>query len=271
MRSNEWQAGRNRRTGVLAAAGAALMLTAAGAQAAGCKQDPDQPKCSGGGGGGESTVSLVTTFDCPAGVGGASCPTSAWQSVSGSYSDGTDDVKSRLTTSGSYVLTMHENQRQAGTRKVAWNLASGTAGPVTLPNGVSFSTTGELDDLKKAGSIIDHKTVIQVGKFSNADLRDMAPGDELTNVDMILDLIVFRERRDGGNSALWVRYADSSTGQCPAGSGASGVTVTRSDDGSGPMAWTVSVPAGTGACLYDAGTTYGDYDFGTLTLYLEAL
>jgi len=237
---------------------AALLLVASAAQAAGCKQDPDQPKCGGGTASGE--IAVVTTFDC-SGIG---CPTSTWWADgTGAYVDGDDNVKSRFTTAGGYVLTMHERQNRAGVRKVAWDLGYAGGPMVTLPNGASFTTTQDLDDDGR-----EHKTVIQVGKFTDVDLRELAPGESVENVDMLLDLIVYGSKRDGGNSILFVRYGDASTGQCPSGSGSTGATVTRTDtDSSPPMTWTITTPMV--ACLYSFEMDYGDQTFGELTLYLE--
>ena len=253
------------RTGLvgLSILAAAILLAASAAQAASCKQDPLQPKCGGGDDGGGTAsgeIAVNTTFKCP--VDG--CPNPSWQADElGSYIDGGYSVKSRFTTAGGYVLTMHERQNRAGFRKVLWDLGSVGAPMVTLPNGVNFTSTQALDDDDR-----EHKTVIQVGKFTDVDLRELDRGESVDNVDMLLDLIVYGSKRDGGNSILFVRYGDASTGQCHSGSGSTGATVTRTDDPSSPvMTWTITAP--TVACLYDFENDYGDQSFGELTLYLE--
>ena len=263
MMTSEPETGLRRGLIILSVLAVALLLDAPATQAAGCKQDPDQPKC-GDDVAANGEIALITTFNCP----GGDCPKSSWQAdANGFYSDGDDSVKSRFTSAGGYVLTMHERQNRAGVRKVLWDLGHAGAPTVTLPNGVSFTSTQDLVDDGR-----EHKTVIQVGKFTDVDLRELAPGESVGNVDMLLDLIVYGSKRDGGNSILFVRYGDASTGQCPSDSGSTGVTVRRTDNGvTPPMSWTVTTSMI--ACLYDFETEYGDYHgdypFGELTLYLE--
>lgn len=128
-----------------------------------------------------------------------------------------------------------------------------------------FAVSGT-DDLDSRG--IDHKTVIQVGKFTDVDLRALGPGDVATNIDMLLDLYLSTGRQN--NDILFVRYSPTANGQCPSSRATSGVTVARTDDGTGgPRTWTIEAPAGALACMYTIhGLDYGDFDFGPFILSL---
>lgn len=281
MRSDKWQSERNRMAGILAAAGAALVLTAAGVQAAGCKQDPDQPKCSGGGGGdSDSVVPLSTSFDCASGDGG--CPLSAWVADGdGAYLEGSDNVKSRLSLSGNYVLTMHERQNQAGTRKVYWDLGLGPADG-TVPDERRFTFADANGLQNESGDFskneFDHKTIIQAGKHSGIDLRTLGPGAS-TPIDILFDLVYFGpSKKDQG--MISVRYAgNQAPDQCPAPDPAgpptsSTATATRTDNGSGPRTWTIYIDPNDTACVYDSTLSAYSYEgvsFGGLTLTLEEM
>lgn len=241
-----------------------LMLNApmAGAAKPDCDNDPSHPKCDGDGS--SDIVPLETTFQ-------SSClvpdTNGSWQDDgAGPYEEGVDNVKSRINSTNHFVLTMHEKQNELGTRKVYWDLAcAGVTAelPGTGNQPDTFQTTTDLDNLGYG-----HKTVIQVGKFTDVDLTAIAPGSFETNVDMLLDLI-YAGARKKNNGQLMVRFADSATGQCAPGLGTSGITVYRTDNGvTPPRTWTIDVPPGTYACVYDFDEDYDVADFGAFTLYL---
>ena len=135
---------------------------------------------------------------------------------------------------------------------------------VDLPSGLV--TTGT-EDLESQGK--NHKTVIQVGKFTNVDLRALGPGESFTDVDMLLDLYVFNGNKQAGSDIVLVRYSPDGT-QCD-GRSTSGVTVERTDSGSGPRQWTITAAAGSLACLTTFQIDYGDFDFGPLVLTVDEL
>jgi hypothetical protein len=237
----------------------ALTLSLSGAVAAApdCGANPGHPKCGGDSGGDSSgEVTLVTTFDCPAGDG---CPLSTWQDDgNGPYLDGQDNVKSRFNSAGGYVLTMHERQNRIGNRKVLWNsVFGGVYGSV--PDGTPFSDTGDLDALGYA-----HKTVIQAGKHTDIDLRTLAIGDPV-EVDMLFDLLYFGERKQD-NGMVSVRYAgDLAPEQCP-GLATDAVTVTRTAD----TTWEIAIPELAQGCVFNSSTQSFPIvkAFGALTLTL---
>jgi hypothetical protein len=155
---------------------------------------------------------------------------------------------------------MHKRQNKFGTRKVWWKFPDGVA--VDFGSEENVIGTDDLDN-----RLIDHKTVIQVGKFTAVDLRALAPsGGFAMGVDMLLDLQVATSKNK--SEILFVRYSPTANGQCPGPRANSGVTVTRTDDGSGvARAWTIEVAAGAMACIYKSETEdYGDFDFGPLVL-----
>ncbi len=136
---------------------------------------------------------------------------------------------------------------------------------VDLPSGLV--TTGT-EDLESQG--FNHKTVIQVGKFTNVDLRALGVGQSAYNVDMILDLYVFNCKKKAGSDIVLVRYIPDGS-QCD-GRSTSGVTVARTDGGgSGPRQWTITAAAGSLACLTTFEIDYGDFDFGPLVLTVDEL
>lgn len=258
-------------TGILVVLGAVILLLPPGAQADHCKgKHKDWPGC-GEPGGGSSEVPLSTTFNCPTGsAAGLSCPDSSNPSLfqadaaAAPYEHDVDDVLNVLNDNGRFVLSMHKRQNKVGTRKVWWSF------PMAVDFESVFDVSGT-DDLDISRGI-DHKTVIQVGKFTAVDLRALAPapgpGNVARNIDMILDLYLATGKQN--NDILFVRYSPTANGQCPGPRATSGVTVTRTDDGTGgPRTWTIEAPAGALACMYTIqGLDYGDFDFGPLVLSL---
>ncbi len=229
----------------------------------------------GGGDSGNEEIPVETTFNCPVVQNDNDCRIgvvlSPFQAdgvaATSAYSDGVDNVRNRFSSGGQFVLTTHERSNRFGSRTVFWDLSNGQV-PITLPTVGAFTSTSEFD------GVYDHKTVIQVGKFSGMDLRTMEPGDVLTNVDMILDL-VFETSRNSADT-IWVRYVDdsatSSTNgqtQCPPGSNANGVTIERTDMGTvgEARAWAIRVDASDIACVY----TPADVDnFDTLGASMDS-
>ncbi len=130
---------------------------------------------------------------------------------------------------------------------------------VELPSGLV--TTGT-EDLESQGK--NHKTVIQVGKFTDVDLRAIGPDESALDVDMLLDLYVFDGNKRSKNDIVLVRYSPDGS-QC-FGNLTSGVTVKRTDGGSGPRQWTITAAAGSQACLATLDTIIASFDFGPLVL-----
>lgn len=255
-------------SGVVILAGLAVLLPA-GALAHHCKgaHASDAGCNGGGGGGGSSEIPVSTIFSCPTGPS-RDCPDADNRSLfqadapGAPYEHDVDNVRNVFNDTGGFVLTMHKRQNKIGTRKVWWE----------FPMGVDFESVMDVtgtDDLDSRD--IDHKTVIQVGKFTDVDLRALAPdlglndGTNVANdVDMLLDLNLATSKNS--NDVLFVRYSPTANGQCPGSGVTSGVTVTRTDDGSAgqPRTWTIE--PGALACMYNSVQDYGDFDFGPLVL-----
>ena len=174
------------------------------------KHSPPNAHCDGDPGGGNSEIQVSTT------IGNST----AWQADgAGPYVNDEKNVRNLFNDTGYFVLTMHKRQNRPGTRKVFWDLPT----PVTLPSGPTITGTDDLDN---------HKTIIQVGKFTGVDLGALAlgPGNAAHGVDMLLDLIVFNGNKKAGNDAVLVHY-DPSGDHCD-GMPTSGVSVERTDSGS---------------------------------------
>ena len=221
-----------------------------GADASHCKGKHKKDPGCGDPGGGSSEILVSTTIGNSSGI----------QSDSkGAYIHNVENVANLFNTSGYFVLTMHKRQNRPGSRKVFWSLPQ----PVDLGIGIPINGT---DDIVIAGK--DHKTVIQVGKFTGVDLRALAVGESEDNVDMILDLMIFNGNKSTGDILL-VRYSPDG-GQC-GGTSTDGVTVTRLNDAGGKRHWAIT-PDGNNACMYTFDDDYGTGNsFGAFMLTVDEL
>ena len=237
------------------------------------KHTGNHEHCQGDDGGSQtSEIAVETTFNCPTGVDGnddpiRNCPagdSSSFQAddVASPYIHDVNNVRNLFNGSGYFVLTMHKRQNRPGTRKVFWDLPQAVA----LPSGLVTMGT---EDLESQGK--NHKTIIQVGKFTNVDLRALAPapgpGNVALDVDMLLDLVVFNGNKQAGNDIVMVHY--SPDGNNCDGFPTSGVTVERTDMGAGPRQWTITAAAGSIACMYTFDLNYEFLPFGLLVLTVE--
>lgn len=211
------------------------------------KHSPPNAHCDGDPGGGSVEIAVSTTIGNSIGIQNDS---------SGAYIHNVENVRNLFNTSGYFVLTMHKRQNRPGSRKVLWSL------PKTVDlGGISIDGTGDIEDAGK-----DHKTIIQVGKFTGDDLRALDEGDFVENVDMILDLMLFNGNKATGD-ILFVRYSPDGS-QCN-GNSTAGATVTRLfDTEDGKRHWTIT-PDGD-ACMYTLDDDYGmDNSFGAFTLTVD--
>ena len=265
QKANSW----NAFVGALIVLSVLFLLPPMGAEASHCKgKHKNEPGC-GEPGGGESEIPVSTTFNCPTeDDADLACPAGGLASLfqadaaAAPYEHDVDDVVSQFNNTGGFVLSMHKRQNKNGTRKVWWSFPMN----VNFESVIDVSGTDDLD-----GRDIDHKTVIQVGKFTAVDLRALAPfpgpDNVAENVDMLLDLYLATGKKN--DDLLFVRYSPTENGQCPGSRSNSGATVTRTDDGTGgPRTWTIEIAAGDMACMYNNIEDFGDFDFGPLDLTL---
>ena len=230
--------------GVMVVLGTLILLLPMGADASHCKgKHKNDPGC------GSSEIAVSTTIGNSSGIQSDS---------SGAYIHNVENVQSLFNTSGYFVLTMHKRQNRPGSRKVFWSL------PQTVDlGGIEIDGT---DDIEIAGK--DHKTVIQVGKFTGVDLRALAVGESASDVDMILDLMLFNGNKSTGD-VLLVRYSPDGS-QC-GGNSTDGVTVTRLGDAGGKRHWAIT-PDGNNACMYTFDDDYGTGNsFGAFMLTVDEL
>lgn len=253
---------------------ASLMLLPIAAEAHHCKgPHKNDPECdSGGGGGGPSTtVPLMTTFDCPAVSGEqASCPDPAnpnrlQADLAGApYVNDEENMLNRIGSTGRFALSTGAKRKKPKPRSVYWDVTHVNGG-VPLPNGnLVFTTTADLDVLG-----IEHRTVIHVGtEFveQGGNFQAMQPGDTV-NADLWADIGM--DTGQGGDQVL-LRFSPYGSGQC-FGRYTSAVGVTRTDNGTGQRQWTISVPFGAVACVFNFDQDLGDYVFGPFQLQMTEL
>ena len=110
----------------------------------------------------------------------------------------------------------------------------------------------------------DHKTVIQVGKFTNVDLRAIPVGESVSDIDMLLDLVVFDGNKSTGD---FVNVHYSTDGSHCGGVITDGVTVARTS----ATQWTITAATGSVACMTTTHLIYELHDFGELVLTVDEL
>ena len=244
--------------GVVILLAVAASIGLAPAYAEHCKgKHKNDPGCTGGNDPG-AEIPVVALFDCPDAMpdpmNPRACPSSMNQHrVQGdghvSYIDGAQDVRAHIRESGILQLRTDAKGEKPGERNIYWDFGSG----FFLNSGDLLTTT---DGLPPG---FGHASVIQVGRGTGGlDFRTLENIGDTADTNLWANLII--KPNKGSKDFVSIRFEDPGVGdQCPDGSGATTITVTRLADVGDKRRWEIVGDEDATACIQGTG---GDVKLG---------